>query len=46
LHPPPFAREAKRLVYFCSARFSQFIDSLKRLIKNQPLIFSSILFFQ
>ena len=29
LHPPPFAREAKRLIYFYSARFSHFIDSLK-----------------
>ena len=28
LHPPPFAREAKRLIYFYSARFSHFIDSL------------------
>ena len=29
LHPPPFAREAKRLIYFYSARFGHFIDSLK-----------------
>jgi len=28
LHPPPFAMEAKRLIYFYSARFSHFIDSL------------------
>ena len=34
LHPPPFAREAKRLISFYSARFSHFIDSLKRLRKT------------
>ena len=27
--PAPFTREAKRLIYFYSARFSHFIDSLK-----------------
>ena len=26
--PPPFAMETKRLIYFYSARFSHFIDSL------------------
>ena len=30
LHPPPFAREAKKLIYFYSARFSHFIDSLRK----------------
>ena len=29
LHPPPFAREAKKVYLFYSARFSHFIDSLK-----------------
>ena len=28
LHPPPFAREAKKVYLFYSVRFSHFIDSL------------------
>ena len=34
LHPSPFAREAKRLIYFYSARFSHFIDSLRLSLKK------------
>ena len=40
LHPPPFAREAKRLIYFYSARFSHFIDSLKGGSDEPPFIIS------
>ena len=30
MHPPPFAREAKKVYLFYSVRFSHFIDSLDR----------------
>ena len=40
LHPPPFAREAKKVYLFYSARFSHFIDSLKSLDFIQALFAS------
>ena len=52
LHPPPFAREAKRLISFYSARFSHFIDSLRHrgfpsvlfvLIKKSADFFAAVL---
>jgi hypothetical protein len=43
LHPPPFAREAKKVYLFYSARFSHFIDSLKPLQKKWLLGFTAYL---
>ena len=40
LHPPPFAKGGKRLIYFYLARFSHFIDSLR-----QRILFVAFLLF-